>query len=116
MDDQRPTQPAPPVPGQPAQGQPQDPYASNPLFQSAFGAAQQAAVNATMKGQDPYQAALQAAQQGVRQAAQPDPQQPGGANLQKIQQFLQSKGMDPDTALAVAHQALPRLAQQGGGA
>jgi hypothetical protein len=95
-------------------GQPRDPFADNPLFQAAFGHAQKAALDATMQGQDPYRAALQAAQQGVRQAAQPDPSQPGGANLQKIAQHLQQlhPEMSPDQALAVAHQVMPRL---GGG-
>jgi hypothetical protein len=98
-------------------GQPRDPFADNPLFQAAFGHAQKAALDATMQGQDPYRAALQAAQAGVRQAAQPDPSQPGGGNLQKVQQHLMQlhPEMSPDQALAIAHQALPRLVAGGGG-
>lgn len=101
--------------------QQQDPFANNPLFQAALGHAQQAAVDATMRGQDPYQAALQAAQAGVRQAAQPrvgadgQPASPGDGNLVKIQQFLQAKGEPPDRALALAHQIMPRLGGGGGG-
>lgn len=103
---QQPTQP----------GQARDPYADNPLFQAGYQHAQKAAVDATMRGQDPYQAAYQAAHQGIRQAAQPDPSQPGGGNLQKVQQWLvQNKGVDPDQALALAHQILPRLNAGGGG-
>lgn len=112
----------PPVPGPPpgqvgmidaAMGK-FNPAAAAPQAQGPDQAAQKAYTDALSGGQgDPMAAAKNAWKQAAQQAADPNtPDAPGSENLRKIQQHLVStKGMDPLTAWAIAHEALPQVGQ-----
>lgn len=90
----------------------------NPQAAQAMGpdqAAQRAYADALSAGQgDPMIAATEAWKQAAQREADPStPDAPGSENLRLIQQHLvQTKQLDPLTAWAIAHEALPRLGQQ----
>lgn len=92
----------------------------NPQAPQAVGpdqAAQRAYADAVEAGHaDPMGAATEAWKAAARQAADPKtPDAPGSGNLRNIQQHLvKTRGLDELTAWALAHEALPRIAQQGG--
>lgn len=113
-------QQAPPVPGMLDQALGRfDPQAAAPQALGPDQAAQRAYTDALQSGQgDPMRAATEAWKQAARQAADPNtPDAPGSGNIRKLQQHLmQAKQLDPLTAWAVAHEALPTLSQQQGGA